>query len=160
MNDYWMAEQNNLEGPEFETAIKEAEALKEQIDKEGGNLEPAYKAIEKGIDKFEKNYDIEMLLPPTQKEPGLAFSLFKEKKDGKGFFQTYTNSIRDSICNTNGKLNELFKSGLSDSVREVIKAIMTTLLIPLLAISVIAPIAVVLIKLGLDAYCKWASNRK
>ncbi len=50
----WMAEQHNLEGPELETAIKEAEALKEQIEEEGGNLEQAYKAIEKDIGKLAK----------------------------------------------------------------------------------------------------------
>lgn len=99
-----------------------------------------------------------MLLPPE--EQALGVSLRGLIKNAREFFNSYSKIIADKICNANGKINEMWRGAASEGTRGVITMIMGALALPLATVSVVAPIAALLIKIGLDQYCRLYVSQK
>lgn len=140
-----------------EKVFQEAENLAQEIRQKGGDLSPAYESIEAAIQSFEDlGYSAESLLPADSEE-GLGFAL-EEVRTGKGFWNIYGRVIRDALCQPDGDLSKLVKTGLSGSTASLVTTLMVSLALPAAAISFAAPIAAIIAVLGVDAFCEWSSQ--
>jgi hypothetical protein len=134
---------------EMDQAIREAMKLNEAVGQSG--MHTAYAGLENALKQFENDgYPIESIVPGGQ-SGGLNFS--GKSMNGNAFFDVYAKLIRKSLCAKDGEFNKLIKSGLSSSVGAVLTAIVTALGIPLVALGVMVPIAVILTHTGLEAFC-------
>ena len=134
----------------MDEAIEAAIKLKQDLGDAG--LAAAYPALEKAVRAFEEEgYPLDAIVPQGA-DAKLGFSL--KTADGRTFFQVYSTLIRKSLCAPGGEFNKLIKSGINSSVGAVLTAIVTSLGIPLLALGVVIPIAVIIANTGLDAFCE------
>jgi len=143
--------------PELIRAAQEAEELMGQIRIRGGDLGPAFEALEAAIPAFEKaGYQLEALLPSSH-DAGLGFGK-PGSRTGRGFWEVYSQAVRSSLCDPVGELRSAVKLGLGTSATSVVGAIMSVLALPLAACAIVAPIAAILMTIGLDAYCEWSKD--
>jgi hypothetical protein len=134
----------------MDEAIQAAIKLKDEISQTDASA--AYPELEKAIRTLESDgYPIESIIPQGA-DAQLGFML--RSADGKTFFQVYSTLIRKNLCAPNGEFNKLMKSGINSSVGAVLTAIVTALGIPLIALGVVIPIAVLIANTGLDAFCE------
>jgi hypothetical protein len=132
----------------MDQALEAAAQLDAQLDEQA-----LYPELEKAVRAFENDgYPIEAIIPQGT-DARLGFSL--KTTDGRAFFQVYSKLIRKSLCSPRGEFNKLIKSGLSKaSAGAVLTTIVTSLGIPAIALTVIVPVAVIIAKTGLDAFCE------
>jgi hypothetical protein len=134
---------------EMDQAIREAIALNETVSRTG--LDAAYSGLENAMRSFEKDgYPIEAIIPGKQ-AAALGFSL--KGLSGNAFFEAYARLIRKSLCTPEGEFNKLIRSGLSSSVGAVLTVTVTALGIPMVALGVMIPVAVIIANTGLEAFC-------
>lgn len=134
----------------MDEAIQTAIRLKDEVGP--SNLDAAYPELEKAIrDLQHEGYPIEAIIP-SDADARLGFSL--KTADGKTFFDVYSKLIRKSLCAPGGEFNKLIKSGINTSVGAVLTALVTALGIPLVALGVMIPVAVLIANTGLDTFCE------
>lgn len=134
---------------DMDQAIQKAISLNQTVSEAG--LTTAYSGLENAMKSFEQEgYPIDAIVP-GQQGATLGFSL--KTMSGKAFFDAYARLIRKSLCAKDGEFNRLIRSGISSSVGAILTAIVTTLGIPLLALGLMVPIAVILANTGLEAFC-------
>lgn len=139
--------------PNLEQVSAEADALLLKILEQGGDLAPAFAALEKAIPIFEgAGYQLDELIPATA-PAGIGFRK-REARTGKGFWEIYSQAVRKTLCAKKSKLRVAIDSGTGSLVTFV----MTTLTLPLAAAVIIAPIVAILMSIGVDAYCQWSDE--
>ena len=140
--------------PEYVEAAQQVDAMTREMKEKGGDLTPAFKALDEAIPQFEEKtgFSIEALIP-AQSETGLGAAQ-KDIKEGKRFWSVYSQSVRDALCDRNGQLYALVRSGVTSGTGAILATIMTTLALPMAALSIIIPITAILLTMGIDTYCK------
>lgn len=134
----------------LDEAIEAAIRLKQDLG--DSDTAAAYPELEKAVQALEdEGYPIDAIIPQGA-DAALGFSL--RAADGRTFFNIYSKLIRKSLCAPGGEFNKLIKSGLNSSVGAVLTVIVTSLGIPLVALGVVIPIAVIIASTGLDAFCE------
>ena len=134
----------------LDRAILAADQLAATVQRDG--VEPAYAELEAAIRNFqEEGYPIESILPQGS-DARLGFSL--RSTDGKGFFEAYSKMLRKCLCGANGEFHKLIKSGVNTSVGAVLAAMVNSLGIPSAAMGVMIPVAAIIAKVGVDAFCE------
>jgi hypothetical protein len=133
------------------------EAMKAAIDLKARTSEAdLYPELEKAIRQFTQDgYPIESIVPRGT-DARLGFTL--KSSDGKTFFQVYAKLLRKSLCSPGGEFNKLIKSGINTSAGAVLSAIVSALGIPLVALGVIIPVAVIIANTGLEAFCELSQD--
>jgi hypothetical protein len=137
--------------------LDEAVAVAIELKKSSGNsVDPVYLTLEKAIHDFESDgFPLESIIPQGE-DARLGFSL--KRADGKSFSQIYLGMIRDRLCSDGGEFQKLIKSGLSSSVSAILTVIVSSLGIPLAALGIMIPIAVIISNTGLDAFCEFTKQ--
>jgi len=139
----------------LDQAIQAAIELNKNVSEKG--LAVGFSELEKAVQDFEsEGYPIQTIIPQGE-DASLGFSL--KRADGKKFWEIYSDLIRKSLCNSGGELHKLIGSGISTSVGAVLTAIVSGLGIPVVALGVMIPIAVIIINTGLDAFCAMADKK-
>jgi len=139
----------------MEQAIEAATQLMARI---GGQTGDAYQQLETALQVFKDDgYPLESIIPQGE-DAKLGFSL--KSADARTFFEIYGKLIRKSLCTPHGEFSKLIKKGLDTSVGAVLTAIVTTLGIPLAALGVIIPVAVIITNTGLQAFCEFTAPKK
>lgn len=134
---------------EMDQAIRQALELNEVVARDGTGA--AYLGLEQAMKVFQQQgYPLESIVPGGG---GAALGFSIKGLSGQAFFDTYAKLLRKNLCAPNGEFNKLIRSGLSSSVGAVLTAIVTALGVPLVALGVMIPIAVILAHTGLDAFC-------
>ncbi len=139
----------------LDQAILKAIELNDSIQK--NNLELGYEKLSEAINDFENlGYPIESIIPEGESELGFSLS----EINSKDFFKAYSKLIRNNLCKEDGELSKLVSSGIASSTGAVLTAIVTTLGIPAVALSVMIPIAVIIVNTGVEAFCEITSDEK
>ena len=136
----------------LQEAIHSAENLQNSVSL--GSIDLAYHALENSLEEFEsQGYPIDTIV--LQDDGGaLGFAKkLRNTKDGKSFWAIYKELIRKRLCQKTGELNKLLKSGIHASVGSILTAIVTGLGIPVVALTIMIPIAVIIFNTGIDAFC-------
>lgn len=145
-------------GSEVEV-VDEADRLVREISQKGGDLSPAYAALEKALQSLEDlGYSAESLLP-AESEEGLGFAL-EQVRSGKGFWDIYSRVLRKSLCNPEGDLRQLVQSGITVTTHSLASAVLASLALPVAAIPFAASLVAIIAISGLDSFCEWTSNEK
>lgn len=140
----------------LDQAIQSAITLNENVSKNG--VSSAYSELEKAVQAFEnEGYPIESIIPRGG-DASLGFSL--KSANGRTFFEIYSGLIRKSLCTPDGEFNKLIKSGLNSSIGAVLTTIVASLGIPLAALGIMIPIAVIITNTGLDAFCELTEEKE
>lgn len=140
----------SLDERRIEEAGQQVEMLAREISERG--FDPAYDALERGLDRLtEAGFPPEMLLPTGQERRGVALS---RSKDGKSFWTVYAEVVRDELCRSGGQLHRLIKAGLSRSATAILTTVMIGLGLPAVAIGIAVPIAAILAAEGVDVFCR------
>jgi hypothetical protein len=140
----------------MDQAIQTAIKLHANLGQDG--VASAYVELEKAIHAFEdEGYPLESIIPQGG-DSGLGFSL--KRADGKTFFEIYSGLIRKSLCTADGEFNKLIKSGLNSSVGAILTVIVTSLGIPIVALGIMIPIAVIIATTGIDTFCEFTKEGK
>jgi hypothetical protein len=140
---------------DLDDAVKAAIELRKTIEKDSVDL--AYSDLEKAVRQFESGgYPLESIIPQGQ-DAKLGFSL--KRADGKTFCEIYSDMLRKRLCSPGGEFHKLAKSGINSSVSAILTAIVSSLGIPMAALGIIIPIAVIIAYTGLDAFCECAKPK-
>jgi len=140
----------------MDQAIQSAIALNENIGKDG--VTSAYSELEKALRAFKtEEGPLESIIPKGE-DASLGFSI--RSADARKFFEIYSSLIRKSLCPPDGEFNKLIKSGLDSSVGVVLTQIVTSLGIPMAALGIMVPVAVIIANTGLDAFCRLTEQKK
>jgi hypothetical protein len=137
----------------FEEAERAAGDLAEQVKQKG--LAPAFAELENALLQFgEAGNPIDTIVPASAK---LGFSLTRAR-DGKSFWDVYSEVVREELCKKDGELQKLVKAGLSGSTGAILTAVMTGLGLPGVALAIAIPIAAILAAKGVDAFCRFTEE--
>jgi hypothetical protein len=140
----------SIDEQRIEEAGQRVESLAREISERG--FEPAFDALERGLDRLtEAGFPPEMLLPTGQERRGVALS---RSKDGRSFWAVYADVVRDELCRSGGQLQRLIKAGLSRSATAILTTVMIGLGLPAIAVGIAVPIAAILAAEGVDAFCR------
>ena|ERR1039458_5290125 len=142
---------------EWQDAVRRADALAETVRARGGDLDPAFEALEQEIRRFEASGLPVDVLVPSGGEAGLGFSL-RRQQSGRSFWSVYAEALQGQLCDENGELRKLSNQAVAPGVATILATIMTTLALPLAALPVLVPVAVILATTGIDAFCRWSSG--
>lgn len=71
----------------------------------------------------------------------------------KRFFAAYARQIRASICDPHGELRAKVNAAIGTGSGALLVCLGTALAIPMVAVSLVAPIAAILLVKGIDAFC-------
>jgi hypothetical protein len=131
-------------------AIESAEALSRNV--RPASDAAAYEALEQSLRAFaNEGYPVESIIPHGT-EATLGFSL--RTVDGRTFFEVYGTLLRRKLCTEDGEFSKLMRSGVNSSVGAILTAIVAALGIPVAALGVMVPVAVIIANTGLDAFCE------
>src|SRR6185369_15000391 len=141
-----------MKNQDLQRAIESANKLQSSVSR--GSLDIAYQELERSIAAFEnEGYPVDTIIP-MEGSSTLGFAMKLETtKDGKSFWNIYSELIRKSLCSENGELNKLIKGGVHTSVGAILTAIVSGLGIPVVALAIMIPIAVLIFNTGIDAFC-------
>lgn len=140
----------------MDEAIEAAIKLKASLGESGSDA--AFPELERAVQAFEaEGYPLEAIIPQGA-DNTLRFSL--RSADGKTFFQVYSSLLRKNLCTPGGEFNKLIRSGLNSSVGAILTAIVSSLGIPLVALGVVIPVAVIIADTGLDAFCEMTEPKE
>ena len=133
----------------------EANKLALKIEADDGKLDKAYKQFETEIKKIEKIMPIEAIIPDDNKSQALGLAR-KEEEGGEVFWNIYSKSVKNKLCDPKGKLNKLANLGISTSAGAIATEIVSILAFPPSALGLAVPIAAILATTGLESYCEWS----
>ena len=131
---------------------REAESLAAAI-RQGGSFEPVYEAFSKAIRQIE---DTGISLDEVVQLNGqYALGYNKYSTDsGRSFWKAYSEVIRSSLCQKSGELRSQIKTVITAGAGSTISSLMILLGLPIAAAPLLAPIAAILLTLGIDAFCQ------
>lgn len=142
--------------PEPQSPETVADELASEIREQGGSFEPAYRALEAGIEQVRQSgLPLESVL--LQGEPGLGFAA-ADVRDGESFWHVYAKVVRKKLCARDSKLRRLAESGVQLSAGGLVGVVMTSLMLPPVAIGIAAPLAAIIASLGIDAFCEYTKT--
>ena len=133
---------------DIDDMISQAIVLKHRAETEG--IGPIRELLVSEIDSLGKQIDLDAMLPGTGGKLGMA----AEQRDSESFFNVFSDQIRDNLCRKGGEFNKLIRQGPQSSVGAILTALVMTLGVPMVALSLLVPIAVLICHSGLEAYCK------
>lgn len=134
------------------------QAIQEAIQLNQKGVASAYSELGKAIQEFEnEGYPLDSIIPQGE-DAKLGFSL--RNANGETFFEIYAALIRKKLCGADKEFNKLIRSGVASSAGAILTTIVTTLGIPLVALGLMIPIAVIIANTGLDAFCEFTAERK
>jgi hypothetical protein len=143
--------------PEVQSAGAVAEALGQQIQENHGDLACVYAALEKAALEYRASgQDLESAVPGAG---SAALGFRRGRPDGKSLWSAYADVLHDDLCKPKGTLHKQVKGGLATSGAAMITLIMTTLGLSGAAAMIVAPIAGSILGMGVDAFCKFRSEK-
>jgi len=122
--------------------------------KSGNQLGPVYAALSDEIVRLNDEIDLDALLPDMAGGLGMA----AKKRDGETFANLFLGRIRSNLCSKDGEFNKLIGAGLNTSVSGVLSGLVVTLGLPVVALPILVPIAVLICHSGLEAFCQVAGH--
>ena len=115
-----------IQNVDLDQAARRSDELIAAIKQRDGDLTPAFDALEKSLHKFEESgYPLDAIVPATS-EGALGFSSIRET-NGRRFWEKYSGVVKKDLCDANGELHKLVKSGLAGASGAVVSAIVTSL---------------------------------
>lgn len=139
----------------YATEGAKAERLAEQV-RETGSLDPVYASLDDLIAEIEREYEKPSDLLPADAEAGIGFSL-NQKRDGKTLWQAIAVSGRASLCDPGSEVRKKLSAG-GASAGSLVSMVMVALGLPLIAVPIAVAVVSVLLWIGVDGFCKWASS--
>lgn len=134
----------------IEEAGTEAEAVAVEV-QAVGIPDPAFARLESSLAAYvDGGGSVDDVVPGGDSE-GLGFG--RHRGTGKSLWNRYVDVLRDEVCKPGGELNQLLSAGVASSGTVVVTAIITVLGISVVAAPVVAPVAGVMLALGLKAFC-------
>ena len=138
-------------------AASRAEQILGAIHAHGGDLGPAYEALEEGITELEQaGHDVDEIVP-ADSELSLGFWRVSDRS-GKGFWAIYSRLVRRRICSPDSALRGHVDHAMQASTGAIVGAVVTALALPLAAAAIAAGIAAILISIGIDAFCEMSEE--
>jgi hypothetical protein len=129
-----------------------ADQLAETMKRED-SLTPAFQAIESELQRVrDSGLPMQSLLPPGERMLGFA----RKAKSGESFWDVYAGIIRKKLCAKNSKLRKLADSGVTLSAGAIVAVLATALALPVVAVGLISPMAALIARLGIDAFCEYS----
>jgi hypothetical protein len=126
------------------------------IQQEGGSFEPAFRAMEAGIQQVrDSGLPLESILPESER--GLGFAA-KDVRDGESFWRVYGKVVRKKLCANNSKLRRQAEAGIQFTAGSIVATVMALLTLPPAAIGIATPIAAMIASLGIDAFCEYTKH--
>jgi hypothetical protein len=139
---------------DYAQAGAEAELLAASV-KGANSLESVYMSLDAAISELTASgYNPSDLLP-AEAEPGIGFAL-NQKRNGKTLWQAITVAGRSALCDPNGDLRK--KLAASSQAGALVGSVMSTLGLPLIAISMAVAIVGVILAIGIQGFCQWIST--
>lgn len=135
---------------EINQAGADAEAVAQAV-RSNGTLDPVYSALEESLAAYlGSGGSVDDVIPGGGLE-GLGFG--RKSGTGRSLWQRYVDVLHDEVCKPGGELNQVLSAGLASSGAGLVTAIIALLGMPTEAAPVVAPIAGVMLALGLKAFC-------
>jgi len=134
----------------LEEAGCQAEAIAEDVTA-AGSLEPAYKSLEMALAAYLSAGGSADDVVPGGDVEGLGFS--RQEGSGRRLWERYVQVLREELCSPQAELHQQVRMALNAGGAGVVGAVLTALGVSVVAAGVIAPIAGVLLALGLKAFC-------
>jgi hypothetical protein len=134
---------------QIDDALERANKLDETVRKSG--ISVAYGELDRALSAFKKVAPLEALIPSGE-EARLGFSL--RALDAGRFFDVYSGLLRKSLCTPEGEFRKLIRAGMDSSVGAILTALVTSLGIPVIALGVMIPVAVIIANTGLETFCE------
>jgi len=136
---------------EIEQAGSEAEAVAQAV-RSSGTLDPVYAALEESLAAYlDAGGSVDDVVPGGDPD-GLGFG--RRSGTGRSLWRRYVDVLHDEVCKPGGELNQVLSTGLASSGAGLVTAIIIVLGISAAAATVVAPIAGVMLALGLKAFCQ------
>jgi hypothetical protein len=136
---------------EIEQAGSEAEAVAQAVTS-SGTLDPVYAALEESLATYlDAGGSVDDVVPGGDPD-GLGFG--RRAGAGRSLWRRYVDVLHDEVCKPGGELNQVLSTGLASSGAGLVTAIIAVLGISAAAATVVAPIAGVMLALGLKAFCQ------
>lgn len=141
---------------DYQKAGAEAERLAGLV-KGADSLEPVFESLDGAILDLEANGDQPGDLLPADAEPGIGFFL-NQKRDGRTLWEAIAIAGRVRICDPAGEVRKkLAQTGQAGS-GALVSAVMIALGLPAIAIPIAVAIVSVILAIGVDGFCQWASS--
>lgn len=137
----------------IEEYAAEAQRLAVEIELADGDLDPAYRAIDKAIQAIEREGIALESLVPADSDFALGFAA-PEDRTGEGFWKKYRQAIKKRICNPRSEIYKKISTGGSIGAGSLVGLLLRHLGLPEPAIPLAAAVAGILSGAGLDAVCK------
>jgi hypothetical protein len=135
----------------IEAAAARAEAVRQAIAQQNGDLEPAYRALEEAIGEFEQTSgEFAEALVPAEDEAGLRF---RRTRRGQDFWAAYKKRLRKQLCDPKGELHWLSQAGTQITGTAIVTAMVNTLALPIALLPVLGPMVGIILHTGVDAFC-------
>jgi hypothetical protein len=131
----------------------QAEQLAAEIKNNHGDLEPAYRALDRAIEAVEKEGIPLESLVPAESDFALGFAA-SEDHNGEGFWKNYRRAIKKRICNPRSEIYKKIAAGGGVGAGSLIGLLLEHLGLPQAAIPIAAAVAGILGGAGLDAVCQ------
>lgn len=138
-------------GSGIEQAATQAEAIAQAVAADG-SIDPAIAALENSLVAYLNGGGSVDDVVPGGDPDGLGFG--GRAGTGRTLWNRYVDVLHDEVCRPGGELNGLLSAGLASSGAALVTSIIGVLGISLAAAPVIAPIAGVMLALGLKAFCE------
>lgn len=127
-----------------------AEAVAEAV-QSSGTVDSAISTLENSLAAYLNGGGSVDEVVPGGDPDGLGFG--RRAGTGRSLWDRYVDVLRDDVCGSGGELHKLLSQGLAASGATLVTTIIYVLGIPMGAAPVIAPIAGVMLALGLKAFC-------
>ena len=143
--------------PVIDLAGAEAESVAQAV-KATRELDPAIAALENSLAAYLNGGGSVDDVVPGGDPDGLGFG----RKSGTGWalWNRYVEVLRDEICTPSGELHQVLTAGIATSGAALVTSIIALLGISAAAAPVIAPIAGVMLALGVKAFCPPADKQQ
>ncbi len=132
----------------LDEAISRAIDLNSQV--VDGDLGPVYADMEAEMEKVSNDYDISTLLPGG---PNAELGMAARKKDARSFYSHFRARVRANLCSPDGEFSKMIAASVQGSVGAIVASLATALALPVAALGLLVPIAVLIVHSGLEAFC-------
>lgn len=146
---------NDVRKVDYGKAEAEAEQLAELV-RDADSLDPVYAKLDGALEELRAEGQNAADLLPADAEPGIGFML-NQKRDGKTLWQAIAVAGRESLCDPEGELRKLFAQGGQFGSGSLVASVMFALGLPAIAVPIAVAIAGVILAVGIQGFCRWAS---
>jgi hypothetical protein len=91
---------------------------------------------------------------PTEFSPDSGDLNFAAGDAAAKFYKAFTRQVRARLCTADGDVRKKIGDALNAGVGALLPAMCAVLAIPLAAVVILAPIAAILVAVGLDGFCQ------